>query len=87
MHRGKCAVLLKDMMHPEGVCRLPQQTDIPYITAEKLCYSITKAEKAEADAKVAAEKAALEEKQAKLDASIMAQETLLAEIRDLLKNK
>ena len=44
-------------------------------------------EKAEADAKAAAEAAAIAEKQAKLDASIMAQETLLAEIRDLLKNK
>lgn len=55
--------------------------------AEAAVAEKAKAEKAEADAKAAAEAAALAEKQAKLDASIMAQETLLAEIRDLLKNK
>lgn len=55
--------------------------------AEAAAAEKAKAEKAEADAKAAAEKAELEEKQAKLDASILAQEKLLAEIRDLLKNK
>lgn len=55
--------------------------------AEAAAAEKAKAEKAEADAKAAAEAAAIAEKQAKLDASIMAQETLLAEIRDLLKNK
>ena len=55
--------------------------------AEAAAAEKAKAEKAEADAKAAAEAAAIAEKQEKLDASIMAQETLLAEIRDLLKNK
>ena len=45
------------------------------------------AEKAETDKKAAEAAAALEAKQAALDASILAQEKLLSEIRDLLKNK
>ena len=45
------------------------------------------AEKALADAALAEKEAALAKKQDELNASIMAQETLLAEIRDLLKNK
>ena len=45
------------------------------------------ADKAAADAAAAEAKAALEAKEAALDASILAQEKLLAEIRDLLKNK
>ena len=45
------------------------------------------AEKAIADAALAEKEAALAKKQDELNASIMAQETLLTEIRDLLKNK
>ena len=45
------------------------------------------AEKAEADKKAAEAAAALAAKQAELDASVLKQEALLSEIRDLLKNK
>lgn len=45
------------------------------------------ADKAIADAAAAEKAAELAKKQAELDASIMAQEKLLTEIRDLLKNK
>jgi large conductance mechanosensitive channel len=45
------------------------------------------AEKALADAALAEKEAALAKKQDELNASIMAQEALLTEIRDLLKNK
>ena len=45
------------------------------------------AQKAEADAKAKEAADALAAKQAQLDASVLQQEALLAEIRDLLKNK
>ncbi len=56
---------------------------------EKAAAAAAKAaeEKAAADAVAAEKAAALEKQQAALDASIMAQEKLLTEIRDLLKNK
>lgn len=62
------------------------------LEAKKIAEAEAKAEekaaKAEADAKAAEEAAAaLAAKQAQLDASILKQEALLAEIRDLLKNK
>lgn len=56
--------------------------------AEAEAKAAEEAVKAEADKKAAEEAAtALAEKQAALDASILKQEALLAEIRDLLKNK
>lgn len=56
--------------------------------AEAEAKAAEEAAKAEADAKAAEEAAAaLAAKQAQLDASILKQEALLAEIRDLLKNK
>lgn len=56
--------------------------------AEAEAKAAEEAAKAEADKKAAEEAAAaLAEKQAALDASILKQEALLAEIRDLLKNK
>ncbi len=55
--------------------------------ADKAAKEKADAEKAAADAALAEKEAALAEKQAKMDASIMAQEKLLAEIRDILKNK
>lgn len=56
--------------------------------AEAEAKAAEEAAKAEADKKAAEEAAAaLAEKQAQLDASILKQEALLAEIRDLLKNK
>ena len=56
--------------------------------AEAAEKAAAEAAKAEADKKAAAEAAAaLAEKQAQLDASILKQETLLSEIRDILKNK
>lgn len=62
------------------------------LEAEKIAEAEAKAkadaEKAEADKKAAAEAAAaLAAKEAELDASILKQEALLSEIRDLLKNK
>lgn len=56
--------------------------------AEEEAKAAAEAAKAEADKKAAEEAAAaLAEKQAQLDASILKQEALLSEIRDLLKNK
>lgn len=55
--------------------------------ADKAAADKAAAEKAAADAALAEKEAVIAEKQAKLDASIMAQEKLLAEIRDILKNK
>lgn len=56
--------------------------------AEAEAKAAEEAAKAEADKKAAEEAAAaLAAKQAQLDASILKQEALLAEIRDLLKNK
>lgn len=55
------------------------------LEAKKLAEEAAK--KAEADAKAKAESDALAAKQAALDASVLQQAELLAEIRDLLKNK
>ena len=55
------------------------------LEAKKLAEEAAK--KAEADAKAKEAADALAAKQAQLDASVLQQEALLAEIRDLLKNK
>ncbi len=55
--------------------------------ADKEAADKAAAEKAVADAALAEKEAAIAAKQAALDASIMQQEKLLAEIRDILKNK
>ncbi len=55
--------------------------------AEKEAKEKADAEKAAADAALAEKEAALAAKQAQLDASILKQEAILAEIRDIIKNK
>ena len=64
-------------MHAVSIVRCPN--------AELVAVCDVKKDRADAKAKEAAD--ALAAKQAQLDASVLQQEALLAEIRDLLKNK